>query len=468
MLRSLYSGVSGLINHQVRMDVVGNNISNVNTIGYKKDRVIFQDIISQMMSGAAKPEDDLSRGGVNPKQVGLGMSVAAIDKIMTQGAIQTTGKNTDIAVMGNGFFIQKKGDQTFYTRAGNFGIDKSKLLVNPANGFKVQGWNSTTLPSGQTTINVSTQPGDITIPVGDKMAAKATTEVKFKSNLNAGTPIAIDPNNPTEQEIAKKLVHSTSINVYDTTGRAHEVILHFNKISENRWRVKTEVPTAIQGSVISDVGNDNPGADNEFIVNFDNRGALMSVSDGNEANGDTINQGDLSVNLKIGVPGGTGAAGTTLTQQQTIRLDLGTVGQYNGVTQFASETTTKAVDQNGYNMGYLESFQINDRGVVIGSYSNGVRKELAQMALASFVNAQGLEKSGSTNFKETVNSGLAIVGEAGVGGKGVLVAGALEMSNVDLSQEFTDMIVTQRGFQANSRTITTTDTMLEEILRLKR
>ena len=139
MVRSLYSGVSGLINHQISMDVIGNNISNVNTIGYKKDRTVFKDIISQMMSGASRPTEE--RGGVNPKQVGLGMTVAAIDKIMTQGAIQTTGKNTDIAIMGEGFFIQRNGDKVFYTRAGNFGIDKDKYLVNPSNGFKVQGWN---------------------------------------------------------------------------------------------------------------------------------------------------------------------------------------------------------------------------------------------------------------------------------------------------------------------------------------
>ncbi|HCL56468.1 MAG TPA: flagellar hook protein FlgE [Spirochaetia bacterium] len=467
MMRSLYSGVSGLINHQTRMDVIGNNISNVNTIGYKKDRVVFQDIISQVMSGSSKPTNE--KGGVNPKQVGLGMSVAAIDKIMTQGAIQTTGKNTDLAVMGEGFFIEKKGDQSFYSRAGNFGVDVNKTLVNPSNGFKIQGWSAQTLPDGTNVLNTAEQPGDIIIPVGDKMAAQATSFIKFKSNLNSASSMAIDPFNPTEQERAKGLVHTTSIKAYDSKGNTHDVVLEFNKVSENRWRVVTKVPDSIEGSTRVDVTNPTLDGDNTFFINFDNRGALVSVEDGTGTNRDILAQGDLSVNLNFNVNDGTvDAQGNPIGQQQTLRLDLGTVGQYNGITQFGSDTTTKAVEQNGYGMGYLESFQINDTGTVIGTYSNGTRKELAQVALATFVNSQGLEKAGDTNFVETVNSGIANVGAAGVAGKGIIVAGALEMANVDLSQEFTDMIVTQRGFQANSRTITTTDTMLEEILRLKR
>lgn len=467
MVRALYSGVAGLINHQVRMDVLGNNIANVNTIGFKKDRVVFQDIISQMMSGASRPSED--RGGVNSKQIGLGMAIAAIDKIMTQGAVQTTGKNTDVAIMGEGFFIEKKGAQTFFTRAGNFGIDKDKYLVNPANGYRVQGWVAETLPDGTSTINVSTQPGDIIVPIGDKMAAKETTTIQFKSNINSNTAIPIDPMNPTDEERTRGLVHVTSIKAYDSKGNTHDVVLEFNKVSENRWRVAVKVPDAIEGSTRVDVGNPTPDGNNTFFVNFDNRGSLVSVEDGTGTNRDILNQGKLSLNAIFNVDDGTtDAAGNPIGVQQTVRLDLGTVGQYDGITQFASETTTKAIDQNGYGMGYLESFQINDRGTVIGTYSNGVRKELSQIALATFVNSAGLEKTGDTNFVETVNSGMANIGPAGLAGKGVMVAGALEMSNVDLSQEFTDMIVTQRGFQANSRTITTTDTMLEEVLRLKR
>lgn len=467
MVRALYSGVSGLINHQVRMDVLGDNISNVNTVGFKKNRVVFQDMIAQTMSGASRPTNE--RGGVNPKEVGLGMTIAAIDKIMTQGSIQTTGKNTDLGIMGEGFFIEKKGDQTFYTRAGNFGVDKDKFLVNPANGFKLQGWSAQMLADGTSTINIATQPNDIIIPIGDKMPAQATGFIKYKSNLNSNTPLCVDPLNPSDVERSKGFVHTTSIKSYDSKGNTHDVVLEMNKVSENRWRVVAKVPDSIEGSVRADIGNPTPDAQNVFFLNFDNRGALISVEDGSGTNRDTINQGILSANLTFNVNDGTvDGQGNPIGQQQTIRLDLGTVGQYDGVTQFASETTTKAVEQNGFGMGYLESFQINDKGVVIGTYSNGVRRDLAQVAMATFVNSAGLERAGETNFKETVNSGIANIGQAGVAGKGSIVAGALEMSNVDLSQEFTDMIVTQRGFQANSRTITTTDTMLEEILRLKR
>ena len=138
MMRSLYSGVSGLQNHQTRMDVIGNNISNVNTTGFKRGRVNFQDMLSQQMSGAAKPTESV--GGVNPKEVGLGMTVASIDTIHTQGSLQTTGVQTDLAIQGNGFFVLKNGDKTYFTRAGNFGIDNQGTLVNPANGLRVQGW----------------------------------------------------------------------------------------------------------------------------------------------------------------------------------------------------------------------------------------------------------------------------------------------------------------------------------------
>ena len=165
MMRSLYSGVSGLQNHQTRMDVIGNNISNVNTNGFKRGRVTFQDMISQQMSGAAKPTEEL--GGVNPKEVGLGMTVAAIDNIFTQGNLQSTGVTTDLAIKGNGFFILKDGQESFYTRNGAFSLDSNGTLVNPANGMRVQGWMAEEV-NGQMIVKTAATPEDITIPVGSK------------------------------------------------------------------------------------------------------------------------------------------------------------------------------------------------------------------------------------------------------------------------------------------------------------
>ena len=161
MMRSLYSAVSGLKNHQIRMDVIGNNISNVNTTGFKKGRVTFQDMLSQTMSGAGKPSED--KGGINPKQIGLGMVIAAIDTLHTQGSMQTTGVNTDMAISGSGFFVLKDGDKSFYTRAGNFGLDKDGLFVNPATGLKVQGWMSQ-LIGGEYLVRKAEEPSDVVIP----------------------------------------------------------------------------------------------------------------------------------------------------------------------------------------------------------------------------------------------------------------------------------------------------------------
>ena len=186
MMRSLYSGVSGLQNHQTRMDVIGNNISNVNTNGFKRGRVTFQDMISQQMSGAAKPTDEL--GGVNPKEVGLGMTVAAIDNIFTQGNLQSTGVTTDLAIKGNGFFILKDGQESFYTRNGAFSLDSNGTLVNPANGMRVQGWMAEEV-NGQMIVKTAATPEDITIPVGSKDPARATTNVNFACNLDKNTPV---------------------------------------------------------------------------------------------------------------------------------------------------------------------------------------------------------------------------------------------------------------------------------------
>ncbi len=476
MMRSLYSGVSGLKNHQIRMDVVSNNVSNVNTIGFKRGRVTFQDMISQNMSGASKPRE--GRGGVNPKQIGLGMQVAAIDTIHTQGAIQVTGKITDVALMGKGFFIQKQGERTFYTRAGNFGIDRDKYLVNPANGFKVQGWNSTTLPDGSTYINTSSPTGDIIIPVGDKYSAKATSQVKYKCNLNASARIPINPDNPTREEIASGATHTASINVYDSRGRTHKVNITFVRQDENTWMAKVNVPGSVPNTTQVDVGPRSATATNQLVFKFNNSGSPESLRDvvaqGQRADSITRregqeNQPQIKAKLRFNVPDDRKqATGQNQGEQLEIDLDFGTIGKLNGVTQYNGKTTTKAVDQDGYGMGYLESFQINDSGIVIGSYSNGQRRELAQIAVATFVNAEGLERAGDTTFIETVNSGAAQVGEAQAQGRGRIVAGSLEMSNVDLSEEFVDMIVTQRGFQANSRSITTSDQMLQEILTLKR
>ncbi|MBN1899277.1 MAG: flagellar hook protein FlgE [Spirochaetes bacterium] len=453
MMPSLYSGVSGLKNHQVRMNVIGNNISNVNTYGFKYSRVTFQDLLYQTLSGAAAPTED--KGGVNPKQSGLGMNVASIDKIFTEGSLQNTGKNTDLAIAGEGFFILSKGDQHYYTRSGTFDIDKNGTLVNPANGLNVMGWMAAEDVQGNARIDTSSDVGRIQIPVYGKNPARATNYVGFKSNLNLTAPI-VTPEMTEADRVQASVM--TTIDIYDSEGEAHQLQVQFRKTAENQWTVAANLEGAPATSLdLAPAAAAAPaGATNEVVLNFDTLGSPLNLTD---TAGNTINTGTLTANLRANIPG---------REAININLDLGIVGEYTGVTQFASPTTTKAYTQNGYSLGYLESFVIDDRGVVTGSYTNGQKRALAQVALSIFTNPGGLNTEGETLFTVTNNSGMAIVGEADTGGRGKIRAGTLEMSNVDLSEQFTDMIVTQRGFQANSRTITTADQMIQELLTLKR
>ncbi len=461
MMRSLYAGVAGLQNHQIRMDVLGNNIANVNTTGFKKGRVNFQDMLSQTLSGAAKPTDEV--GGVNPKQVGLGMIISSIDTIHTQGSLQTTGVMTDVALQGNGFFILKDGDKSFYTRNGAFSLDKDGFLVNPANGQKVQGWAAQKV-GGETLINTASDLEDLVIPVGSKDPAFATTQVDFTCNLDKRVTALAE--GVTEAERIKNS-WSTSFDIYDSFGRTHKLQVTFSRMPdvENRWRVESVIDpeSATPTNPRVDVGAAN-NASNVFFLDFDNNGALQQVLD---AQGDNVSTGAAQVSFTYDVPQGDQVGGQPF--RQTFNLNVGTIGAYRDtITQFGDKFSTKIVEQNGYGMGYLETFKIDQQGVITGIYSNGTNRALGQIALANFANAGGLEKAGENTYVATNNSGNPLIGTSGLEGRGKIIAGTLEMSNVDLAEQFTDMIVTQRGFQANSRTITTADQMIQELLTLKR
>ena len=448
-MRSLYAGVSGLQNHQVRMDVIGNNISNVNTTGFKKGRVNFQDMLSQTLSGAARPTEEL--GGVNPKQVGLGMSVASIDTIHTQGSLQTTGVSTDLAIQGNGFFTMRDGDKMFYTRAGAFGLDETGNLVNPANGMRVQGWTAQ-MVEGNPVVNTATDLQDLFIPVGSKDPAALTTQVDLACNLDKRTPNIPEGAGPQAQLDG---TWTTSFDIYDSFGEVHTLRVDFTRMPEaqNRWQASVTVDPGSATNTIADLGDAN-STTNSFIVDFNNIGTLQAITD---AAGETRNEGDLAIQVGFDVLGANaGPNGAPV--RQNFNLNLGQVGSVvNTITQFAEKSSTKIFKQDGYGMGYLESFKIDQAGQITGVFSNGTNRLLGQVALASFANEAGLEKAGKSTFVVTNNSGEANIGPTGIAGKGKIIAGALEMSNVDLSEQFTDMIVTQRGFQANSRTIQTAD-----------
>ena len=463
MMRSLYSGVSGLQNHQTRMDVIGNNISNVNTTGFKRGRVNFQDMISQQVAGAAKPTEEL--GGVNPKDVGLGMTISTIEQVFTQGNLQSTGVGTDVAIQGNGFFIVKNGDESFYTRNGVFGPDRDGTLVNPANGMRVQGWMARDL-NGEQIVQTAATPTDLVIPVGSKDPAKATENVLFACNLNKNTPEILE--GASASDVAKG-TWNTEQKIYDSFGNEHLLSINFTKVPgvANSWQATVNVDADNADFTQTRIGlGTTDGVQNTFIVNFDNYGQLSSVTDsaGNISNetGEIVLQSSFTVADANADENGTPA-------RQSVNINLGTIGSMkNTITQSASKSTTKAYSQDGYTLGYLDNYKIDSSGTITGVYSNGTNRVIGQIALATFSNDRGLEKAGDNTYVETNNSGQANIGESGVAGKGSLLAGALEMSNVDLSEQMTDMIVTQRGFQANSKTIQTADTLLETVLGLKR
>ena len=471
MMRSLYSGVSGLQNHQIRMDVIGNNIANVNTTGFKRGRVNFQDMISQQLSGAAKPTEE--KGGVNPKEVGLGMTVAAIDTVFTQGNLQSTGISTDVAIQGNGFFIEKNGEKSYYTRAGAFSLDQNGTLVNPANGMRVQGWMAREL-NGEMIVQTAATPTDLTIPVGSKDPAKATQNINFACNLNKNTPVV--PENATEAERAKG-TWNTEFKIYDSFGNEHLLTVSFvrDRDTVNEWVATVNVDPDTetldedgnpQNVTSTLVGFDaTAGQGNTFRVRFDNNGTLERVTDvsGQESN----ESGEIILQASYIVPESNDVDGNPY--RQTMNINLGTIGSMiNTVTQSASASSTKAFYQDGYALGYLENFKIDSTGTITGVYSNGTNRTIGQLAMATFANQNGLEKAGDNTYVKSNNSGEAKINASGIAGAGSLLAGALEMSNVDLTEQFTDMIVTQRGFQSNAKTIQTADTLLETVLSLKR
>ncbi|MDR2434310.1 MAG: flagellar hook protein FlgE [Treponema sp.] len=466
MMRSLFSGVSGLQNHQTRMDVIGNNIANINTTGFKRNRVNFQDILYQQLQGAARPTDEL--GGVNPKEVGLGMSVASIDTIHIQGSLQTTGVGTDLAISGTGFFVLDDAGKQLFTRAGAFTVDEAGLMVNPANGMKVQGWMARDV-EGYTVIDVSRPVEDLVIPIGGKDPARATTMINFACNLDKRIPEI--PENPTGRQIIDG-TWNTEIDIYDSYGDKHILQVEFARVpgAVNSWNATVNVDPQNEEPTNAAIGfgEEAPaaGGPTTFVVNFSNNGTLLSAEDG--AGNVSGASGQVQMNVAYDVQTSTPNEDGTPVRQEFV-LDLGQVGGFTrSITQYAESSSSKAVEQDGRTMGYLESFNIDSSGVITGIYDNGSVRALGQVAMASFPNQGGLEKAGDNAFRVSNNSGAANIGPSGIAGKGEIVSGVLEMSNVDMAEQFTDMIVTQRGFQANSRTIQTADQLLQELLTLKR
>lgn len=440
MMRSLFAGVQGLRAHQVRMDVIGNNIANVNTVAFKASRANFADMYSQTLSGGSRATG--SAGGTSPRQVGLGVDVSTIDVIQTQGSLQLTGKVTDMGIEGRGFFVLREGGRYVYSRAGGFDLDAEGNMVNPATGQRVQGW----LPdsSGTFPARDSANMTNLRIPLSEGQLAQATTLVTFAQALNANA-VTTAPGSSTQ----------TAATVIDSLGKEHTINLTFTKAANNAWDITATSPAGAPIAVPNLYGAATiapaPGA-GVGRIQFGPDGSLMD----DDANAATPFRLNMSYTPSNG-------ASTV-----NFALDLTDVIQPAFTSTDATASTVKAVEFNGYPSGTLTNMNIDSRGVITGFYSNGSYREIGQVAVAAFANPGGLVKEGNNNWSESVNSGIAVIGAAGEGGRGDIAASSLEMSNVDLTAEFTSMIVTQRGFQANSRIITTTDEMLQEVVNLKR
>ena len=686
MMRSLFSGVSGLKNHQIRMDVIGNNIANINTIGFKKGRVTFEEALAQTMRGAMRPSE--LHGGTNPMQVGLGITIGSIDTMFSQGNLESTGIQTDLAIQGDGFFVLSDGVSEYYTRSGNFQFDAQGRLINPTNGYVVQGY----MANNSGVIEPGTSIGDIVLPFGQKVAAKATTKVAFTGNLNAsenpqGTIVRSDvmyaietttddsdvnglyASGNTNSNITGLIPGITTITVNDGTNtHTYTYVLEdsgasnddFNSLADLIDEIKNDFSGSIQvtlnssgalefsyagtgtGSATISITSNNAvlesaltkangtvnsgnttttdefshrATENDLLINLRNssgqslnlsdgdaltisclkNGALITgnftVSDDSSMDGSIWTLADLNTQIasvlglsettqvsidssgRLNIQGDPGADNElsaisisesnnsvlgstmsfteiqeakdakystnvtiydalghkhtlTLTFKKTVIpgqwtweaqlggdetisaggqgklafnpdgsllsftydggatalqfnpnngadpmnviLDVGTTSSYDGLTQFSAPSAVVINSQDGYASGNLSSISIAQNGEITGLFTNGVTKTLAQIVLAVFNNPSGLLKVGDNMFSTSANSGAPAKGAVGEVIQSTILPGSLEMSNVDLAEEFTDMIVAQRGFQANARVITTSDDMLNELVNLKR
>lgn len=416
MMRSLFAGVSGLRNHQTRLDVIGNNIANVNTVAFKSSRVTFKEAFSQLLQGASRPPGDL--GGVNPIQIGSGMSIGSIDQLFTQGTPESTGGNTDMMINGDGFFVVSNGARRFYTRAGNFQLDADGRLIAANNGFVVQGL----VADSNGTFSTSSRIDDVILPIGQKTPARATTEIGITGNLNAGAAVGE--------------THAMGATVYDSTGAPHSLEITFTNTGPGAWDWVATCPDA---TVTVGTGS----------ATFNSNGSLATF---------TYPGGGTSLTI---TPAGGG-------DPFDVELDAGVINDIDGLAGFTNPSNAVVSRQDGYPSGDLEHISVDSNGVITGFFTNGVSRALAQVALAKFNNPTGLLRQGDNMYAESANSGLAVLGFAGTSNTSTITPGALENSNVDLSQEFTSMIITQRGFQANARVITTSDEMLNELVNLRR
>ena len=493
MMRSLYTGAIGAKIHQTKMDVIGNNISNVNTVGFKTGRATFADMLSQNITASAPASGNVS--ATNAKQIGLGGSVSAIDTIFTNGAPVATGKNTDMAISGDGLFVVRQGNQTYYTRDGAFEFDADGNYVLPGSGYYAQGWTAT-----DGVIDTAGAVGDIKVAKGQEMAAKGTEFINYYDNLNADVPVVTEINTDTtdpnsvvvtfsdgssvsaaegDYKVGNSAPISATAKVYDNLGAVHEIPVYFIREGEvadgvvtstDKWLVSLSPnASATKGETTSsefvDVkGNTGTISFNTAEIQFDSSGNLITDGETDTLGAMTFEFDPASFVTETtddaANADGADAATAAVQTSQNVTLD------FSGLTQYAKSTSINTVS-DGNTAGILSGVEIDSNGVIIGSYTNGVTRPEAQVALAHFTNAPGLLKNGTSMYMASDNSGVPVIGSADNLGITITPA-ALEMSNVDVANEFAEMIITQRGFQSNTKIITVSDELIETAVNMKR
>jgi len=529
---SLYQGITGLQAHSQAISVIGNNLANVSTTGYKGSNIYFQDLISQDISTAA-----------GNSQMGLGVQVAAIYADFSQGAIETTTEATDLAIGGKGFFTVKvpNTDNQYYTRAGNFRFNADGYLTD-TNGYRLQGWamqRASTTSTSSTDYAIYGSPTDVLVS-NFQSPASATTSINMVTNLDPTSESqcdsATDPyfamfetwNGQDDTPLASTSYgYSNTIKVYDSTGTSHVVTVYYDKVTMNSnagadtvWEYMvtckpeqdgrniggTSLKGTSGGGVLmigtmtfrsgqlvgqsaytlkSNATGDLKGLGQWTLADFSTGGyPLMTANFIQASNASATNSVDAtSIAMDFGIrskdrtwtlatgalASNAGMIGTNTTTAGVIpSMGDSAVGALATQSYDTGGFSTLFQKQNGYTAGYLQNVSVSQEGVLSGTFSNGQEMELYTLTMTSFTNQWGLRREGSNLFSETRDSGSALTGAAKSAGKGSITSNALESSNVDMASQFVDLITSQRGFQANSKVITTTDTLLGEVIAMKR
>ena len=470
MLRSFSTAINALLSQQVAMDVLADNLSNVTTPGFKANSVSFKDQFSQTLRAGAAPTEEL--GGINPTQVGLGTNVGAILQRFSQGALSSTGRDLDLAVQGDGFFVYKVGIAQYYSRDGSLATDKDGFIVNSSTGDRIQGWQADPA-TGEVSAGINLEA--IQIPI-DNTVARQTTVATMLGNLDSTIPEGTDAtltnlgiylsdgtvggatDDPRLPVVADR--HYASIGVYDSLGSIHTTNVRYIRLPNTTDPTTGETLSVWRFDAVSPTSDLGRG-----LLYFNTSGQFVRSE---YADPTTIsNTGDTTATLVAG----------TVDQPALLQVagSPGSVSPFtytlnvNGLTTLATNSTATLATQDGLAAGTLVTFNVSaNTGEIFGVYTNGDQRLIGQLAMAMFTNPSGLMRMGSNRYQVSLNSGEARIGTPGSGGRGKISAGYVEGSNVDMSREFSNMIIAQRGFQANAKIITVSDEMLNELVNLKR